>query len=121
MTWVRVEFHTFLVVFLHLDVGVALVEVGGGNGDEEESREELLQKAELPAALPPCLHLQPDPLTCRQWQEGGQQREPAMHTCRENGGRLPLCGKVPEHRIPLPATELGDTALVTTKTVKEGE
>lgn len=38
-----------------------------------------------------------------QWRPGGQQREPA------------------EHRIPLPATELGDTALVTTKTVKEGD
>lgn len=100
---------------MHSNVEVALAEVGGGHGDEEEGQEELLQKAELPAALPTCLHLRPDPVTSLQWQEGGQQREPEKHTCRESGGGLP------EHRIPLPATELGDTALVTTKTVKEGE
>lgn len=92
----------------------ALVEVGGGSGDEEEGQQELLHKAELPSALS-------DPLTSLQWRELGQQRAPAKHTCRESNGGLPPCGQAREHRIPLPATELGGTALVTTKTVKEGE
>nr|XP_061829470.1 tumor necrosis factor receptor superfamily member 13C-like [Nerophis lumbriciformis] len=35
---------------------------------------------------------------------------------REEGGVL-VCWPAGEHRVPLPATELGDTALVTTKTV----
>lgn len=91
-----------------------MVEVGGGSGDEEEGQQKLLQKAELPAALP-------DPITSLQWRECGQQREPARRTCLGSDGGLPPCGKAPEHRIPLPATELGGTALVTTKTVKEGE
>lgn len=127
---------------LHSNVEAALVTVGGG-GDEEEGQQEPLQKAEPPSALcsllpsrgmsradalpgaaeagPPCPHLQPDPQTGLQWQEGGMKRELARATWMEGGGGLSPCSKVQEHRIPLPATELGGTALVTTKTVKEGE
>ncbi|XP_057717081.1 tumor necrosis factor receptor superfamily member 13C-like isoform X2 [Corythoichthys intestinalis] len=35
----------------------------------------------------------------------------------EELGELPVCNAMREHRLPLPATELGGTALVTTKTV----
>ncbi|XP_061740535.1 tumor necrosis factor receptor superfamily member 13C-like [Nerophis ophidion] len=53
-----------------------------------------------------------------QWRDG-------LHHCdcpgsgrpaREEGGVV-VCWPAGEHRVPLPATELGDTALVTTKTV----
>ncbi|XP_075888372.1 uncharacterized protein LOC142892250 isoform X2 [Nelusetta ayraudi] len=107
----------------------------GGGGDEEEGQQEPLQKAEPPSegmsradalpgaaeAGPPCPHLQPDPQAGLQWQEGGMKRELARATWMEGRGGLPRCSKVQEHRIPLPATELGGTALVTTKTVKEGD
>lgn len=90
--------------------------MSGARCDEEEGQQELLQKA-----LPPCPHLQPDSITSLQWRPGGQQRAPAERACQKNGGALTPGREVREHRIPLPATELGDTALVTTKTVKEGE
>lgn len=115
---------------LHSNVEAVLITVGGG-GDEEEGQQEPLQKAKgmsradaLPGAAeagPPCPHLQPDPQTGLQWQEGSMKRELARATWMEGGGGLPPCSKMQEHRIPLPATELGGTALVTTKTVKEGD
>lgn len=124
----------FSLFLLHSNVEAALVTVGGG-GDEEEGQQEPLQKAEPPSegmsradalpgaaeAGPPCPHLQPDPQAGLQWQEGSMKRELARATWMEGGGGLPPCSKVQEHRIPLPATELGGTALVTTKTVKEGD
>ncbi|KAM4530763.1 uncharacterized protein PAE49_023148 [Odontesthes bonariensis] len=42
---------------------------------------------------------------------------PARYGCKEGSGELPACSTMADHRVPLPATELGGTALVTTKTV----
>uniref|UniRef100_A0A672ZIX6 Uncharacterized protein n=1 Tax=Sphaeramia orbicularis TaxID=375764 RepID=A0A672ZIX6_9TELE len=44
-------------------------------------------------------------------------RDPIKHVGRGGSEGLPTCSAVREHTIPLPATELGGTALVTTKTV----
>lgn len=44
-------------------------------------------------------------------------RDPLKHVGRGGSEGLPTCSAVREHTIPLPATELGGTALVTTKTV----
>ncbi|KAK2833778.1 hypothetical protein Q5P01_017667 [Channa striata] len=62
----------------------------------------------------PCPHLGVQ--TC-------SKREGDFTVCRgptrqtEGGRGVPACHTMTEHRIPLPATELGGTALVTTKTV----
>uniref|UniRef100_A0A3Q3JVW9 Uncharacterized protein n=1 Tax=Monopterus albus TaxID=43700 RepID=A0A3Q3JVW9_MONAL len=66
----------------------------------------------------PCPHLYLGTQTGLTWEEGlplcGAPLKPSG---TEVGGALSACSTVTEHRIPLPATELGGTALVTTKTV----
>ncbi|XP_041864571.1 uncharacterized protein LOC121654466 isoform X2 [Melanotaenia boesemani] len=68
------------------------------------------------------------PSACHQLHLGAQMgsewedhfagcRGPARYGSKEGGGGLPACSTVADHRIPLPATELGGTVLVTTKTV----
>ncbi|XP_061893355.1 uncharacterized protein LOC133642948 [Entelurus aequoreus] len=65
-----------------------------------------------------CAHHPHSHLHHQEWRDG-------LHHCgcagwgqpaREEEGVL-VCWPAREHRVPLPATELGDTALVTTKTV----
>lgn len=52
------------------------------------------------------------------WEEGFSMcRDPARDGSKEESLVLPTCTTVDGHRVPLPATELGGTALVTTKTV----
>uniref|UniRef100_A0A7N6AKT3 Uncharacterized protein n=1 Tax=Anabas testudineus TaxID=64144 RepID=A0A7N6AKT3_ANATE len=102
-----------------------------------EPVEEPLQKMETPAAsVPPssernghagmfqlaadapssCPHLYLGTHMGSNWEKGFTTcRGPAMQTNGCTG--LPACSIVSEHRVPLPATELGGTALVTTKTV----
>uniref|UniRef100_A0A3Q2FSC8 Uncharacterized protein n=1 Tax=Cyprinodon variegatus TaxID=28743 RepID=A0A3Q2FSC8_CYPVA len=62
------------------------------------------------------LHLgtQMDP----KWEDGFSIcPDAARDGCRDGSEGLPSCSSVADHRVPLPATELGGTALVTTKTV----
>eukprot|EP00064_Thunnus_orientalis_P002788 superscaffoldBa00000213_g2796 len=77
---------------------------------------EILQRA---AGNPsPCPHLHLRDQTSLKWEEGFTAcRGPAKYAGTEGCGELPTCSSMREHRIPLPATELGGTALVTTKTV----
>ncbi|KAM7386450.1 hypothetical protein PAMA_009189 [Pampus argenteus] len=83
---------------------------------ERNSQAETLQRAEANSS--PCPHLHLEDQTCSKWEEGFTAcRGPAKHAGAEEGGGLPTCSNLREHRIPLPATELGGTALVTTKTV----
>uniref|UniRef100_A0A4W6DLW8 Uncharacterized protein n=1 Tax=Lates calcarifer TaxID=8187 RepID=A0A4W6DLW8_LATCA len=65
---------------------------------------------------PQCTHC-PQRETVTQGCFREQQRPLHPHAGTDGGGGLPACSTVREHRIPLPATELGGTALVTTKTV----
>lgn len=75
----------------------------------------LQRAAEAPS---PCPHLHLEAQTGSKWDEGFITcKDPAKHAGTDGGGGLPACSTVREHRIPLPATELGGTALVTTKTV----
>ncbi|XP_033501497.1 uncharacterized protein LOC117268870 [Epinephelus lanceolatus] len=107
--------------------------------EDAERRQEPLQKTEPPAkihlppperngqaemllgaawALSPCPHLHLGAQTGSKWEEGFTAcRDPAKHAGTEGGRGPPACSTMREHRIPLPATELGGTALVTTKTV----
>ncbi|KAM9844258.1 uncharacterized protein ACBR49_013359 [Aulostomus maculatus] len=78
---------------------------------ERNSSDEMMQKAA--SAPPPCPHLHPEAQTGSDREDGSSNcRGPANHAGAEEGG-----GPVRAHRVPLPATELGGTALVTTKTV----
>ncbi|XP_008303624.1 uncharacterized protein LOC103375189 isoform X2 [Stegastes partitus] len=98
--------------------------------------QQLLHKTEPPAKLHPerngqgemfqrpaeasslCQHLHQGAQTSTKWEDDFSAcRDPAAHAGTEVGGGLPACSTVAEHRVPLPATELGGTALVTTKTV----
>ncbi|XP_061566978.1 uncharacterized protein LOC133421412 [Cololabis saira] len=44
-------------------------------------------------------------------------RGPIGHGSKDGGEALHACSTTADHKVPLPATELGGTALVTTKTV----
>uniref|UniRef100_A0A671V6K5 Uncharacterized protein n=1 Tax=Sparus aurata TaxID=8175 RepID=A0A671V6K5_SPAAU len=70
------------------------------------------------AAPSPCYHPHLGAQTSSQW-EGclTSNGDPTKHAGTNGGRGLPTCSTVREHRIPLPATELGGTALVTTKTM----
>ncbi|GAA6215579.1 uncharacterized protein LOC120783744 [Lates japonicus] len=83
---------------------------------ERNGHAEMLQRAaEAPS---PCPHLHLEAQTSSKWDKGFITcKDPAKHAGADGGGGLPACSTVREHRIPLPATELGGTALVTTKTV----
>ncbi|XP_039972865.1 uncharacterized protein LOC120783744 [Xiphias gladius] len=83
---------------------------------ERNCQAEMFQRAA--EALSPCPHLHLGAQTGSKWEEGFITcRGPAKHAGTEGGGGLLACSTMREHRIPLPATELGGTALVTTKTV----
>uniref|UniRef100_A0A3Q2TPD7 Uncharacterized LOC105918008 n=1 Tax=Fundulus heteroclitus TaxID=8078 RepID=A0A3Q2TPD7_FUNHE len=97
--------------------------------------QEVLQKAEPKAMFyPPDRNGQVPqraengPTACHQMHQGAQMdpkwedgfsvcSDPAKHAAKEENGGLPACSTGADHRVPLPATELGGTALVTTKTV----
>ncbi|XP_077361247.1 uncharacterized protein LOC144006307 [Festucalex cinctus] len=106
--------------------------------EEIESGPEPLQKIDPPtdghlstctsSAPSACVHLyHTGPHNTSKWEEGlANCRAPPK--CQKTTGRgetdraevvgvLPVCNAMREHRLPLPATELGGTALVTTKTV----
>ncbi|XP_053194663.1 tumor necrosis factor receptor superfamily member 13C-like [Scomber japonicus] len=83
---------------------------------ERNCQAETLQRAAGNPA--PCAHLHLGDQTSSKWEEGFTAcRGPAKHAGTEGVGGLLTCSTMREHRIPLPATELGGTALVTTKTV----
>ncbi|XP_041813769.1 uncharacterized protein LOC121621391 [Chelmon rostratus] len=106
--------------------------------EDAEPQQEPLQKTEPPAAthsLPsltnshadvlqraagapsPCSHLHLGDQNGSQWEEGFTAYGDPMKHAGMEGGSMPACSTMREHRIPLPATELGGTALVTTKTM----
>ncbi|KAM3598255.1 uncharacterized protein V6R79_015653 [Siganus canaliculatus] len=65
-----------------------------------------------------CPHLHLGAHTSSHWEEGRKAcRDPIKPAGSEGGREPPGCSVMREHRIPLPATELGGTALVTTKTM----
>ncbi|XP_070778978.1 tumor necrosis factor receptor superfamily member 13C-like [Enoplosus armatus] len=83
---------------------------------ERNSHAEMLQREA--GAPSPCPHLCLGAQTDLKWKEGFTAcRDHAKHSETEGGGGLSACSTMREHRVPLPATELGGTALVTTKTV----
>ncbi|XP_038551002.1 uncharacterized protein LOC119884751 [Micropterus salmoides] len=83
---------------------------------ERNGHAELLQQAA--GAPSPCPHLHLGVQTGFKWEEGFTAcRDHAKHAVTEAAGGLSACRTMREHRVPLPATELGGTALVTTKTM----
>ncbi|XP_076609019.1 uncharacterized protein LOC143334228 isoform X2 [Chaetodon auriga] len=83
---------------------------------ETNSHADMLQRAA--GAPSPCSHLHLGAQTDSQWEEGfAAYGDPTKHAGMEGGRGLHTCSIMREHRIPLPATELGGTALVTTKTI----
>uniref|UniRef100_A0A1A8LK44 Uncharacterized protein n=1 Tax=Nothobranchius pienaari TaxID=704102 RepID=A0A1A8LK44_9TELE len=65
-----------------------------------------------------CHQLHPGAQTAPQWEDGVTVcGGPERHSGKEEGGGLHVCSNMADHRVPLPATELGGTALVTTKTL----
>lgn len=65
-----------------------------------------------------CLHLHLGTQTDSKWADGFIAcRDIARHAGKEGGEAPSAYSMMREHKIPLPATELGGTALVTTKTV----
>ncbi|XP_042360776.1 uncharacterized protein LOC121956567 [Plectropomus leopardus] len=83
---------------------------------ERNSQADMLLRAAW--APSPCPHLHLGSQTGSNWEEGSTAcRDTAKHAGTEWTQGLPVCSTIREHRIPLPATELGGTALVTTKTV----
>ncbi|XP_061557318.1 uncharacterized protein LOC133415350 [Phycodurus eques] len=88
--------------------------------------DEMLRRAS--SAPPACAHLyHQGPHNISKWEEGlGDCRGPwkcqkatgrGETDCAEDLGGLPVCHAMRAHRLPLPATELGGTTLVTTKTM----
>ncbi|XP_078126393.1 uncharacterized protein LOC144530623 [Sander vitreus] len=78
---------------------------------ETNGQAEMLQGAAWPPLFCPHQHLGAQ--TGSKWEDGFTAcSDLAKHIGTEWGG-----GQMREHRIPLPATELGGTVLVTTKTV----
>ncbi|CAJ1075833.1 uncharacterized protein LOC119501921 isoform X2 [Xyrichtys novacula] len=87
-----------------------------------ESQQDPPQKAEPPVVVvnnhaevrvpSACSHLYSEAQIGSGW-EGN----PTEQSGTDEGRGLPLCSTPKEHRLPLPATELGGTVLVTTKTV----
>lgn len=83
---------------------------------ERNGQAEIFQRAaEAPS---PCFHVHSGSQTGSEWENGFTAcRDLMMRGGTEVGGGSPACSTMAEHRIPLPATELGGTALVTTKTM----
>uniref|UniRef100_A0AAY5JVM9 Uncharacterized protein n=1 Tax=Esox lucius TaxID=8010 RepID=A0AAY5JVM9_ESOLU len=68
-------------------------------------------------APPSCCHLNGGPQTYFGQEASTYNRAPGCGPLGEVGSVF-MCSSQREHGIPLPATELGDAALVTTKTVQ---
>ncbi|XP_029364591.1 uncharacterized protein LOC115047650 [Echeneis naucrates] len=107
--------------------------------DDAESGPQPLQKAEPLATINPLTsdsnghaqmcqgtaeapssstHLHSVDQTGSKWEDGViAYKSPANDAGKEGGIGQTTCSIMREHKIPLPATELGGTALVTTKTV----
>uniref|UniRef100_A0A3B4HCU1 Uncharacterized LOC102200102 n=1 Tax=Pundamilia nyererei TaxID=303518 RepID=A0A3B4HCU1_9CICH len=83
---------------------------------ERNGQAEIFQRAaEAPS---PCSHGHSGSQTGSEWENGFTAcRDLMMRGGAEVGGDSSACSTMAEHRIPLPATELGGTALVTTKTM----
>ncbi|XP_030591672.1 uncharacterized protein LOC115784546 [Archocentrus centrarchus] len=83
---------------------------------EKNGQAEIFQSvAEAPSL---CFHVTPGSQTGSKWEDDfTATRDLPMSAGAEAGGGSPACSTMAEHRIPLPATELGGTALVTTKTM----
>ncbi|CAG5897488.1 unnamed protein product [Menidia menidia] len=83
---------------------------------ETNGRAEVFHRAaEAPS---PCHRLHLGAPKDSRWDDGFTgSRGPSRHSCTGGGGAAPACSPTADHRVPLPATELGGTALVTTKTV----
>lgn len=80
----------------------------------ERNRHTVVQGAAEPGS--PCHQLHTEtPQGLRFWDGFTACGGPTMHLGSEGGPALPA--GISEHRIPLPATELGGTVLVTTKTM----
>lgn len=76
----------------------------------------LQSRADDPPLCPFHLHLEAQ--STLEWMEDtSPYRAATKHPGTETSRGPPSCTIVREHRIPLPATELGGTALVTTKTM----
>ncbi|XP_031726839.1 uncharacterized protein LOC116396390 isoform X2 [Anarrhichthys ocellatus] len=83
---------------------------------ERNGQAEMLQIAAWTPS--PCSHLHLGAQTGNKWEEGfTASSDPAKHAGTEGFRGLPTSSTTRGHRIPLPATELGGTVLVTTKTV----
>ncbi|XP_051905970.1 tumor necrosis factor receptor superfamily member 13C-like [Hippocampus zosterae] len=107
--------------------------LGRTSAEEMESAPEPLRKIQPPLESHLSTSATLTPLACAHSYNPGSgstsKREEAFANCRgppkcqkttdraEEVGVLPVFSAKREHRVPLPATELGDTALVTTKTV----
>ncbi|XP_023287441.1 uncharacterized protein LOC111673805 [Seriola lalandi dorsalis] len=85
---------------------------------ERNGQAQMFQRAaEAPWSCP---HLHLGAQTGSKWEDCSgiiACRGLAKHAGKEAGEGLPACSRMRGHKIPLPATELGGTALVTTKTV----
>ncbi|KAM9473732.1 uncharacterized protein ACWYII_008369 [Salvelinus alpinus] len=68
-------------------------------------------------APPSCAQLNGGPQTCFRQEVSTYSGASGCGSLGEVGGMF-MCNGLREHWIPLPATELGDAALVTTKTVQ---
>ncbi|XP_071330426.1 uncharacterized protein [Trachinotus anak] len=76
---------------------------------ERNSQAQMFQRAA--EALSSCPHLHLGDQTGSKWEDGFIScRGPAKHAGKDGGGGLPACSTMREHKIPLPATELGGTA-----------
>ncbi|XP_040047741.2 uncharacterized protein LOC120828301 isoform X1 [Gasterosteus aculeatus] len=83
---------------------------------ERNGQAEIMQRAAW--APSPCAHLHLGDQTGHKWAEGFTAcSDPAKHDGMDEIPGMRACSTTREHRIPLPAIELGGTVLVTTKTV----
>uniref|UniRef100_A0AAQ4RWV5 Uncharacterized protein n=1 Tax=Gasterosteus aculeatus aculeatus TaxID=481459 RepID=A0AAQ4RWV5_GASAC len=83
---------------------------------ERNGQAEIMQRAAW--APSPCAHLHLGGQTGHKWAEGFTAcSDPAKHDGMDEIPGMRACSTTREHRIPLPAIELGGTVLVTTKTV----
>uniref|UniRef100_A0A667WHS6 Uncharacterized protein n=1 Tax=Myripristis murdjan TaxID=586833 RepID=A0A667WHS6_9TELE len=86
-----------------------------GKEGERNGQAEMQQRAR---EAPSCPHLDAGALTGFKCEESfTHRRYPTNHGGMEGSGGLLTYSTMRQHTVPLPATELGGTALVTTKTM----